>query len=140
MECNVPSQRDARLHQWYSANCSFGGKTAEATTQIMESLKNQIAVVTGASSGIGKAIALSVATHGAEVCLVARRRELLEDVAKQIHALGSRGHACPADLTKDEDISSLGARVQKDFGHVNILLLCATPIFHAPPPNPPPPP
>lgn len=96
----------------------------------MESLKGQIAVVTGASSGIGKAIALSVAAHGVEVCLVARRRELLEDVAKQIHALGSCGHACPADLTKDEDISSLGARLQKDFGHVNILVLCGGAIFH----------
>ncbi|HYT24357.1 MAG TPA: SDR family NAD(P)-dependent oxidoreductase [Candidatus Polarisedimenticolia bacterium] len=90
----------------------------------MESLNGQIAVVTGASSGIGKAIALSMATHGAEVCLVARRRELLEDVAKQIHALGSRGHACPADLTKDDDIGGVGERCQKDFGRVNILVLC----------------
>ena len=89
----------------------------------MESLNGQIAVVTGASSGIGKAIALSMATHGAEVCLVARRRELVEDVAKQIHALGSRGHACPADLTKDDDIG-VGERCQKDFGRVNILVLC----------------
>jgi NADP-dependent 3-hydroxy acid dehydrogenase YdfG len=98
----------------------------------MESLKNQIAVVTGASSGIGKAIALSIAGHGAEVCLVARRRELLEDVAKQIRALGSQGHAYPADLTKDDDIRSLGDRFQKDFGHVNILVLCGGAIFHAP--------
>lgn len=98
----------------------------------MESLKGQIAVVTGASSGIGKAIALSVAAHSAEVCLVARRRELLEDVAKQIHALGSRGHACPADLTKDDDIISLGSRVQKDFGHANILVLCGGAISHGP--------
>src|SRR5437899_179082 len=90
----------------------------------MESLNGQIAVVTGASSGIGKAIALSMATHGAEVCLVARRRELLEDVAKQIHALGSRGHACPADLTKDDDIGGLGERCQKAFGRVNIFVLC----------------
>jgi NADP-dependent 3-hydroxy acid dehydrogenase YdfG len=98
----------------------------------MDSLKGQIAVVTGASSGIGKAIALSVAGHGAEVCLVARRRELLEEVAKKIHALGSRGHACPADLTKDDDIIGLGARLQKDFGHVNILVLCGGAIFHGP--------
>src|SRR5260370_20503461 len=98
----------------------------------MESLKDQISVVTGASSGIGKAIALSAAGHGAEVCLVARRRELLEDVAKQVQALGSRGHACPADLTKDEDIRGLGERFQKDFGHVNILVLCGGAIFHGP--------
>jgi NADP-dependent 3-hydroxy acid dehydrogenase YdfG len=96
----------------------------------MESLKGQIAVVTGASSGIGKAIALSLASHGAEVCLVARRSELLENIAKQIQALGSRGHACPADLTKDDDIRALGERVQKDFGHVNILVLCGGAISH----------
>jgi len=98
----------------------------------MESLKNQVAVVTGASSGIGKAIALSIAAQGAEVCLVARRRELLEDVSKQAQSLGSRGHACPADLTKDDDIRGLGERFQKDFGHVNILVLCGGAIFHGP--------
>jgi NADP-dependent 3-hydroxy acid dehydrogenase YdfG len=96
----------------------------------MESLKGQIAVVTGASSGIGKAIALSLAGHSAEVCLVARRRELLENVAKQIQALGSRGHSCPVDLTKDDDIRALGEHVQKDFGHVNILVLCGGAISH----------
>ena len=98
----------------------------------MESLKDQIAVVTGASSGIGKAIALSMAGQGAEVCLVARRRELLEEVAKQAQSLGGRGRACPADLTKDEDIRALGERIQKDFGHVNILVLCGGAIFHGP--------
>src|SRR5438552_18334088 len=96
----------------------------------MESLKDQIAVVTGASSGIGKAIALSIAAHGAEVCLVARRRELLEDVAKRIHGLGSSGHACRVDLTNDEDIRSLGEHCQKGCGRVNILVLCGGAIFH----------
>jgi NADP-dependent 3-hydroxy acid dehydrogenase YdfG len=110
----------------------FRRQAAEATTPVMQSLKNQIAVITGASSGIGKAIALSLAGQGAEVCLVARRRELLEDVAKQAHALGSRGHACPADLTKDEDIFGLGERFEKDFGRVNILVLCGGAIFHGP--------
>src|SRR6202165_5696021 len=121
---------DAELHRWYSANYSLGDKRAGATTQVMESLKDQIAVVTGASSGMGKAIALSLAGQGAEVCLVARRRELLEDVAKQIHALGSRGHACQSDLTKEEDIRGLGERFQKEFDHLNILVLCGGAIFH----------
>jgi NADP-dependent 3-hydroxy acid dehydrogenase YdfG len=96
----------------------------------MENLTNQVAVVTGASSGIGKAIALALAGKGAEVCLVARRRELLEQVAKQVEALGSRGHACPADLTKDDDIRDLGERVQRGFGQVNVLVLCGGAISH----------
>jgi NADP-dependent 3-hydroxy acid dehydrogenase YdfG len=98
----------------------------------MESLKDQVAVVTGASSGIGKAIALSLAGQGAEVCLVARRRELLDDAAEQVHALGSRGRACPADLTNDDEVRGLGERFQKEFGHVNILVLCGGAIFYGP--------
>ena len=86
----------------------------------MDSLNDQIAVVTAASSGIGKVISLSLAGQGAEVCLVARRRELPDDPAKQVHALGSRGHACPADRTNDDDIRGLGERFQKESGHVNI--------------------
>jgi NADP-dependent 3-hydroxy acid dehydrogenase YdfG len=62
---------------------------------------------------------------------VARRRELLEEVAKQAKALGARGHACPADLTKDEDIRALGARFENDFGRVNILVLCGGSIIHS---------
>src|SRR5260370_931141 len=65
----------------------------------MESLKDQIAVVTGASSGIGKAIALSLASQGAEVCLVARRRELLEDVAQ--HALRSIADSLREEVNAD---------------------------------------
>jgi NAD(P)-dependent dehydrogenase (short-subunit alcohol dehydrogenase family) len=96
----------------------------------MDNLKGQIAVVTGASSGIGKAIALSLAGHGAELYLAARRKELLAAVAHEAEALGSRAHACPVDLTKDEDIRSLGERLQKDCGRVNILVLCGGAIAH----------
>jgi NADP-dependent 3-hydroxy acid dehydrogenase YdfG len=96
----------------------------------MDNLKDQIAVVTGSSSGIGKAIALSLAAHGAELYLAARRKELLEAVAKEAQALGSRAHSSARDLTKDEDIRSLAERLQKDVGHVNILVLCGGAIAH----------
>jgi NADP-dependent 3-hydroxy acid dehydrogenase YdfG len=96
----------------------------------MESLKNQVAVVTGASSGIGKAIALSLAAQGAELCLVARRKEVLEVVVKQVQSLGAKGHAVPADLTKEEDLRSLGSRVEREFRRANILVLCGGAIAH----------
>lgn len=98
----------------------------------MDTLKNRLAVVTGASSGIGKVIALTLAGQGAEVCLVARRREALEAVAEQIHAGGGRGHVCRADLTCDEDIFELAQKIQRDFGRVDVLVLCGGAISHGP--------
>lgn len=103
---------------------------AEAAKQIMESLKKQVAVVTGASSGIGKAIALSLAAHGAELYLAARRKELLDKVAKEAQALGTQAYACPVDLTKDEDIRGLGEKLQREAGNLNILVLCGGAIAH----------
>jgi lactate dehydrogenase-like 2-hydroxyacid dehydrogenase len=94
----VAPQRDAQLHRWYSAEHNFGDKPAEATTRVTESLKDQIVVVTGASSGIGKAIALSLAGQGAEVCPAARRRELQD--ARAVHNLALRVSSCNCTLKK----------------------------------------
>ncbi len=98
----------------------------------MDSLKGQLAVVTGASSGIGKAIALALAKEGAEVCLVARRREALDGVAREAQANGIRSHVRPADLTLDEDIHTLTQGLQRDFERVDVLILCGGAISHGP--------
>ncbi len=98
----------------------------------MDTLKNQVAVVTGASSGIGKIIALTLAGQGAEVCLVARRREALEALATQVRASGGRSHVCRADLTSNEDIQELSLKINRDFGRVDVLVLCGGAIFHGP--------
>lgn len=98
----------------------------------MESLKDQIAVVTGASSGLGKAIALSLATQGVELFLAARRKELLDIVARDARALGSRSHVCPLDLTSDDHIRNLGALVQSHAAKLHILVLCGGAIAHGP--------
>lgn len=74
----------------------------------MDSLKNHVALVTGSSSGIGKAIALALAGHGAELFLAARGKEALGETAKEAQKVGARAHTCSLDLTKDEDIRALG--------------------------------
>jgi NADP-dependent 3-hydroxy acid dehydrogenase YdfG len=104
----------------------------EIRTELKGCFHGQIAVVTGASSGIGRAIALNLAAHGAEVCLVARRREQLESVAQEAASRGTRAHVCCTDLIRDQDIAELGTMLQNRFARVDILILCGGAIFHSP--------
>jgi NADP-dependent 3-hydroxy acid dehydrogenase YdfG len=85
----------------------------------MTRLPNQVAVVTGANSGIGKAIAFSLAAQGATVCLVGRRKEALQLVAEQV----SNGSVCyEADLGLDSDISALIANLKQNVKGIDILI------------------
>jgi NADP-dependent 3-hydroxy acid dehydrogenase YdfG len=85
----------------------------------MMHLANQVAVVTGANSGIGKAITLALAAQGATVCLVGRRMETLQSVAEQV----SNGFVCyQADLERDSDIAALVANLKRDIKGINILI------------------
>jgi NADP-dependent 3-hydroxy acid dehydrogenase YdfG len=88
-------------------------------------LHGQIALVTGASSGIGRCIARDLAGNGAEVCLVARRRAVLQEVAEEIGRNGSRAHVFETDLTHDEAVLGLSERLAASFGRLNVLVLCA---------------
>lgn len=96
----------------------------------MDSLKHQVAVVTGASSGIGKAIALALAKSGADVGLVARRRDALEAVAGEVSGNGTRSHVYCTDLTNDADIENLRKELETGVGRVDILVLCGGAISH----------
>jgi NADP-dependent 3-hydroxy acid dehydrogenase YdfG len=93
-------------------------------------LKGCLAVVTGASSGIGRAIALNLAEQGAELCLVARRREALEAAACEALARGGQAHVCCADLSREEDLRGLAGRVDREFGRADVLVLCGGAISH----------
>ncbi len=102
----------------------------------MKALNGQIAVVTGASSGIGKAIALGLAAQGATLCLVGRSLENLEAVAAWARGKGSRAVSYRADLTRDKDIQELTTNIQRDFSHIDMLVhsagaIAVGPLEHA---------
>lgn len=98
----------------------------------MDSLKNQVAVVLGASSGIGKAIALTLAGQGTELFLAARSKAGLGETAKEAQKVGARAHTYSLDLTKDEDIRALGEKLEREAAGLNILVLCGGAIAHGP--------
>ena len=73
----------------------------------MKPLKNKIAIVTGASQGIGKAMALAFGGEGARVVVTARTTEALEAVVDQIRAAGSDALTVTADLAVETDIQRI---------------------------------
>ena len=91
----------------------------------MKPLDGQIAVVTGASSGIGKAIAVALAAQGAALCLVGRKLETLEATAECVRAKAPRVVCYQADLTIDENVRDLKAKLQREFGSIDLLIHCA---------------
>jgi len=85
-------------------------------------LTGRVAVVTGASSGIGAASAKALAGEGAKVVLAARRMERLESLAAEIAAKGGEALARPTDVSKEEDVIGLFADAVARFGTVDILI------------------
>jgi len=88
----------------------------------MGDLREQIAVVTGAASGIGKAIALSLAKEGSRICLVDCRLKELKEVADLAKELCEHVSIHKADLECDNDIRSLPRTIQKEFAALDILI------------------
>lgn len=85
-------------------------------------LKDKLAVVTGASSGIGAATARRLAREGMQVVLVARRLDRLESLADEIRAAGGRAYPIPADLTQEADRARVFREVTERFGAVDVLV------------------
>lgn len=79
-------------------------------------------MVSGASSGIGRATAKELARRGAKVVLIARRADRLEETAAQVRAEGGRAWAFPADLTQPQAVERLGQRVLEAHGVPHVLI------------------
>ncbi len=88
----------------------------------MSQLANQIAVVTGAGRGIGRAIALKFATEGADVVVVSRTAENSEKVAAEIRALGRKAWAHAVDVAEAAAVSAAAEKILAEAGKVDILV------------------
>jgi NAD(P)-dependent dehydrogenase (short-subunit alcohol dehydrogenase family) len=85
-------------------------------------LDGRVAVVTGASAGIGAALAEGLAGAGAKLVLAARRLERLEELAAQIAGRGAEAHAVACDVASAEDVERLARETQQHFGRVDVLV------------------
>jgi len=88
----------------------------------MTSLKDKIAVITGASSGIGKAIALGLAAKGMKTCLLGRKLETLEEVAVVARKTTPQVLCYRVDLTVDQDIRELADCIMRDLVYIDLLV------------------
>jgi NAD(P)-dependent dehydrogenase (short-subunit alcohol dehydrogenase family) len=85
-------------------------------------LDGKVAIVTGASSGLGVAFATGLAEAGADIAICARRLEKLEETREQVHALGRRCIAVRADVSDPEDCNKVVAAAVAELGGVDILI------------------
>lgn len=86
------------------------------------SLEGSVALVTGASRGIGEATAVAIARAGANVALLARSEDALEATADQVADVGGEAVVCPADVTNDEDVIAGFDVAEREFGNVDVLV------------------
>lgn len=86
-----------------------------------QDLAGRVAVVTGASSGMGRASALLLASRGAKVALLARRQAQLDEVAGEIRRQGGQALAIVTDVTDQTSVDAAAAQVLREFGHADLV-------------------
>ena len=106
---------------------------------MQKDMENKIALITGASRGLGRSVAKSLAKKGVELILVARTISALEELDDEIKSIGSKSTIVPMDLEDNEAIDILGGEIHKKWGKLDILVSSAatvgevTPVSHLDP-------
>ena len=91
----------------------------------MFDLKGRVAVITGASSGLGMQMSKAFAEQGADLVILARRIERLEELKKELEEKGTKVLALRCDVTSTDDINNAAKEAEEVFGKVDILVNCA---------------
>jgi short-subunit dehydrogenase len=82
----------------------------------------QVVLITGASSGIGRAVAVELGRRGARVGLLARRADVLIEAAEEVERAGGRALALPGDVRRAVEVESAAARVREMWGQIDVLI------------------
>ena len=91
----------------------------------MFNLSGRVAAISGASSGLGRQMALAFARQGADLVIMARRMERLDELKTEIEKLGVRCLPIKVDVTVTKEIDKAAMLAEVEFGHVDILVNCA---------------
>ena len=89
---------------------------------VMKQLENQIAVVTGAGRGIGRAIALKFAAHGADIVAVDLKTDFVQETVEEVRKLGHKAWAVAANVSEAASVEAAVEQILKEAGHVDILV------------------
>ena len=81
----------------------------------------KVAIVTGASRGIGKAVALALAEAGADVTVLARTKDKIEQTAEEINKMGRKALAIPMDVSREDLVQNAVKRTVSELGRIDIL-------------------
>ena len=92
-----------------------------SSSSVVQDLAGRVAVVTGASSGMGRASALLLASRGAKVALLARRQAQLDEVADEIRRQGGQALAIVTDVTNPASVDAAAAAVLREFGNADLV-------------------
>src|SRR5438093_5328107 len=88
----------------------------------MKTLQHRIALVTGASRGLGKAIALELGSEGVTLALIGRDEAELKETAQEAERLGTAAHVFAVDVTQEPQVQALAQQIESRFGRVDILV------------------